>query len=125
VRLNDLGRARKNELVAGVEQGDKLQNLIALDDLAFGLGDLAAADQTRNALDALLAKAPFADMKGQLDQHRSARELFYKARNLATDGKKDPARRALIDLTTRFPKSSFEAPAQKLLNELARKPKKP
>jgi hypothetical protein len=122
MRVNDLGRARKNDLVAKIEQGDKRQNLFALDDLAFALGELGSADQVRNAVEDLLASAAFADLKEPLSRYRDARETFYKARRLAADGKRDQARRLLVDSAKRFSTTRFEADANKLLEELAKKP---
>jgi hypothetical protein len=127
MRLNDLGRQRKNDLVSKIDQGDKRQNLFALDDLAFALGDLASAELTRSAVDELLAKPGFAEHKEELEKYREAREIYNKARRLAADGKKDQARRLLIDSTKRLASTPFESTAKKLLDELSqvRKPKKP
>jgi hypothetical protein len=126
MRLNDLGRQRKNDLVSNIDQGDKRQNLFALDDLAFALGDLASAELTRSAVEELLAKPGFAEHKAELEKYREAREIYTKARRLAADGKKDQARRLLIDSTKRLASTPFEASAKKLLDELAqvRKPTK-
>lgn len=125
MHLNDLGRERKNQIEAKLGQEDRLTSLIALDDLAVALGDLAAADQTRAALEQALAKSDFAKLKPDLEKHRSARTLYYKGMQLVSEGKRDPARRTLTDLTKRFPGSAFEGRAQKVLADLLKAPKKP
>ncbi|MFO0984030.1 MAG: hypothetical protein U1E76_20305 [Planctomycetota bacterium] len=127
VRLNDSARQRKNDLVAALQKGEgnQLENLIALDDLAFGMGELAAGGQARSSVAELLRQARFATLLPELEQHRAARSLYFKCVALVKEGKRDPARRGLADFLKRYAGSRFEQRAKELMDEVARASKKP